>query len=116
MAGIVVVDGPTILAGQSLSDAIDMVSQQGKAIAGLLVPFDMPPIHVTFQLSQGPDDFRELWSVHGYQVAVMLNPGARMVFDTNWSLTADYMKIRTGTAATPIVQAANRHFMTIIST
>ena len=116
MAGITVLDGPTIRAGESLSDSIDLVSQQGKAIAGLLIPFDMPMTYITFQLSQGLDDFRDLYSVHGGEVTIYISPGARMVFDTNWSLVSDYLKIRTGTAQFPIVQEQDRVFKTIIAT
>ncbi len=113
---ITVIDGPTVRAGESLSDAIDLAAQQGKAIAGLIVPFDMPTTYITFQLSQGPDDFRDLWSVNGSQVSIYINPGARMVFDTNWSLVADFLKIRCGTSVHPIVQPVDRVFKTIIST
>ena len=113
---ITVIDGPTIFAGQALSNAVDITAAQGKAIAGLLVPVDMPPTYISFQLSQGPDDFRELWSVHGYQVTIFTYPGARLVFDTNWSLTADFMKLRAGTTAVPIEQPVDRIFKTIIST
>jgi hypothetical protein len=76
----------------------------------------MPAGYATFMLSQGADDFRDLWSVYGNQLSIYLNPGARMIFDTNWSLTADYLKIRTGTTDRPIVQDTDRVFKTIIST
>lgn len=110
---ITVINGPTILAGQSLSNAVNL---QGKQVVGLLVPVSLPSASITFQLSQGASDFRDIYSVHGGILKIYPVPGARLVFDTGWALVADFLKIRTGAPDDPIVQTVNRVFRTLIAT
>jgi hypothetical protein len=110
---ITVLNGPTIQAGQSLSNSANL---QGRQIVGLLVPLGLPSTCITFQLSQGANDFHDLYSIRGDLLKIYPVPGARLVFDTDWALIADFMKIRTGTPDDPIVQTAVRVFKTLIST
>ena len=113
---ITLLTGPTILAGQSLSDAIDITSSQGKSISGVIVPDDWTPALLSFQLSQDGSKYADLYSIAGFELSLNITPGTRLVFDTTWSLAAGFIKFRSGSRGYPVIQTADRIFGTVIMT
>jgi len=113
---ITVLSGPTILAGQSISDAIDITSSQGKSISGVIIPDEWTPALLSFQLSQDGTTYKDLYSVNGFELSLNITPGTRLVFDTTWSLAAGYVRFRSGSRHYPIIQTEDRVFGTVILT
>jgi hypothetical protein len=111
---IVNVNGPTIARSASMSDAIAIASSEGQTVAGIIVPAAWTSAYITFQLSQGPDDFHDVYDVLGHQLSVFLIAGTRLAFEPKWTRGADFMRIRSGTSAKPVVQNATRTFTTIL--
>lgn len=113
---ITLIAGPTIRAGQSLSDALDITSSQGKSINGVILPDDWTPALLSFQLSQDGAKYQDLYSTAGFEISLGIMPGTRFVFDTTWTLAANFIKFRSGSRGYPVIQTADRIFGTVIVT
>lgn len=113
---IVVVPGPTILAGQSLSDGIDLS-------AGQLIRINAPPgwdfgAHLTFQVSTDGGGYNDLWR-DGLEVTLPKFGPNRAIFlsqgQSGWPSLV-WMKFRSGRALSPVIQLVNRVFSCVIQT
>jgi len=102
--------GPVIQAGASLSDGLDCT-------AGRIVRFFTPPAwtgsNVTFQLSFDGVTWANLVNRSGAEIVAAVKPNSVIIL-TEYAGQIAHIKIRSGTAAAPVVQAARRDFKTII--
>jgi hypothetical protein len=108
-----VINGPTIEAGESLSDAIDLSAGR---IVRLTTPAGWTGANLTFQVSSDGFGYNDLYDgdelVHvpcGPSRAVVINNPAFVE-------SIAFLKIRSGTAANPVPQEERREFAVAIKT
>jgi hypothetical protein len=111
------INGPTISAGQSLSNAVDC---SGGAVLRIMMPSawssitSVDPGTVTFQTSPDNTVFRDLYKSNGEEIQCFVTPGATVAFEHN--IVIGWLKIRSGTGSRPVVQTQDRVFAVAIDT
>jgi hypothetical protein len=112
---ITVLNGPTILAGQSLSDGIDCT---GGTLVRITMPApDWTPANMTFQFSSDGNGYNDLFNQYGQEVTLPnVPPGVGIVLDANWIGAVQFLKIRSGTRNHPVIQTGDRAFAVAIQT
>jgi hypothetical protein len=102
---LVVVDGPTIAKGESLSDGAD-------CSAGTIVRITVPkeyndgdmPNQMTFQVSSDGNLFNDLFDDEGHEIAITARANTGIVIDRSWARTVAFIKLRSGTRDAPVLQ------------
>ena len=102
---LVVVDGPTIEKGESLSDGADC-SQ------GTIVRITVPPEYtqgnmpnaMSFQVSSDGNMYNDLFDDKGAEVTITARANSTIVIDRSWARTVGFIKIRSGTRDAPVKQ------------
>lgn len=99
-----VAQAATIANGASLSDAVDIT-------AGLLIAIQMPAAWtaavLTFQASHDGVTFADVYDSAGAERSVTVAAGRHVTLDTaNFGMR--FVKVRSGTAAAPVNQGAQR--------
>lgn len=105
----------TILSGASLSDAIYLGNRH---LSGIIMPAAWTSAALTFQFSLDGTNYYNAFSLTAELTANTTAAAANQSINIATSATfhgARYLKIRSGTAATPVVQGADR-VLTVIST
>jgi hypothetical protein len=103
-------NGPIIEAGQSLSAGLDCT--QGK-IVRIYTPAAWTAANITFQISFDNVTYRDLLERGGGEITAAVVPNSAIILQqANQQLA--FIKIRSGTRAAPIVQTAQRIFLTTI--
>jgi hypothetical protein len=103
----VIVNGPTIAAGESLSSALDC--SQGNAIA-VAIPATWKSALLTFQLSPDGQFFGDLFDRSAKEVAVNVMPGTVVQIDPDSRLGSAWVKFRSGSRHGPVVQTEQQDF------
>lgn len=112
---ITVVNGPVIAAGESLSEGVDLT-------AGTVVRITTPaewdgPANLTFQVSSDGVYFNDVYDTAGREVLIPCGPARGIVIrDLEAVLSAAHLKFRSGSAAHPVPQNAQREFAVAIKT
>lgn len=111
---ISIVDGPTIAAGESLSDAADCSAGQ---IVRFTVPQEFTAANLTFQISSNGASFNDMYDDKRREVTlgVKANSGICILEPALWR-SAAFVKIRSGTAAYPVAQAVTCKFAIAVET
>jgi hypothetical protein len=109
---LTVINGPTIAAGESLSNAVDCT-------AGALVRITMPPewtaAPITFQFSTDGLFFNEMCTLEGRAVTIEdMWPGSGVIVPEHVGRAIAHIKFRSGTAGNPIPQEEERWFAVAI--
>lgn len=104
---IEVLNGPTIGAGQSLSDALDCSA--GKIIK-ITMPSDWEAAVLTFQTSSDNVGYNDIYSPDGREVTWHVFPSTAILGE----LTTGWIKFRSGTAGQPVLQGEQRTFAVAI--
>lgn len=109
-----VIEGPTIKAGESLSDAINVG-------IGLLVRLNMPKewtdAPITFQLSVDGEYFRDAFNLDGYAVTVQnVVPDSGVVLPEHVGNAVGWLRIRSGIESDPVAQDEDRVFGCVVVT
>jgi hypothetical protein len=107
---IVVLNGPNIAPGESLSDALD-------CSAGRIIKITMPKLwtfaDITFQTSSDGVGFNDIMKPNGQEVLCTVFAGTAIIgMDT----VTGFLKIRSGTRDRPVVQEDIRTFAIAIDT
>ena len=99
-----IVDGPTIAAGESLSDGVDVSG--GKVIRITLPgPEEWRKANLTFQVSSDGNYFNDAWNDKGEEIMVPGVPHWCTIFVSGMHLEhIGWLKIRSGTRDHPVVQ------------
>jgi hypothetical protein len=101
---LVVLNGPTIAAGESLSDGLD-------CSAGPIVKITMPPQWVgdtvTFQTSSDGNFYNDVFDTNGFELKFKVIAGTGIL---GMRLTTGFVKFRSGTRESPVIQPAARSF------
>jgi hypothetical protein len=100
-----IVNGPTIKAGESLSDGVDCTAGQ---IVRLTLPANWTPANITFQISSDGGFYNDVYNEDGEEVLVANAPaGSAVVFKPGMSnrfVAFAHVKIRSGTRDNPVKQ------------
>ena len=115
------ISGPTIPAGESLSNAVDCSASR---IIRIVMPqdgWDSAPL--TFQLSTDGTAFSNLYNIQtivgGFQqfeVAVpAVEPGTVYIMPPNTGEMIGFVRFRSGTKDRPMVQTADRKFQLVLA-
>ena len=71
---LTIVDGPTIAAGESLSDGADC---SAGTIVRITVPQEFTPANLTFQVSSDGNFYNDLFNSNGEEITVVAKPQHR---------------------------------------
>jgi hypothetical protein len=106
---ITVLNGPTILAGQSLSDGVDCT---GGTLVRLTMPApDWTPANLSFQFSSDGNQYNDMFDQYGNEVMLPnFPPGVGVVLTSVALPTLAFIKIRSGSRDHPVKQLGDRAF------
>lgn len=102
---ITIVDGPTIAAGESLSEGVD-------CSAGTIVRITVPqeyddgnmPNAMSFQVSSDGNGYNDLFDDAGKEITITARANSAIVIDLAWARTVAWIKLRSGTRDQPTKQ------------
>lgn len=101
----------TILAGESLSDEIDI---SGYSLVGIKLPSVFEGSSVTFQASDVTGGtFYNVYDSAGNEFSATVRASS-VVTDLPELAPLRFIKIRSGTAGTPVVQVSNREIVVLL--
>jgi hypothetical protein len=108
-----VLNGPSIAAGESLSDGLDCT---GGNIVRLTMAANWTPANLTFQISTDGTFYNDLFRPDGEEVMMNMEPGAAVVVGHlgEYLKAIAHLKIRSGSRDHPVVQKEKRDFAVTI--
>jgi hypothetical protein len=98
---LVIIDGPTIPKGQSLSDGVDC--SEGE-IVRITVPQEFTDANLTFQVSSDGEMYNDLYKDDGDEVTISASADTTIFIGHNWVKSVAFIKIRSGTRNSPVEQ------------
>lgn len=104
---LTIVDGPTIGAGESLSDGADC---SAGVILRITVPQEFTPANLTFQVSSDGNFYNDLFSSFGEEITVVAKPNTGIVVPEAWTKSINFIKFRSGTRGYPVEQKVECKF------
>jgi hypothetical protein len=108
MPALLVLNGPTIDAGESLSDGVDCSE-------GPLVKVTMPPewdnANITFQTSTDGVFYNDMFDTSGHELSFQVRAGTAIYVDR---MRFGWVKFRSGTRDNPVPQSGQRAFAVAI--
>jgi hypothetical protein len=102
-----VINGPTILAGQSLSTALDCSTGTAVAVA---IPANWKSALLTFQASGDGTFFADLFDLTAREISFNVIAGTIVRLPADVNFGEMFLKLRSGTRNTPIVQPEQQDF------
>jgi hypothetical protein len=99
---LTIIDGPTILHGESLSEGVDC---SGGNIVRITVPQEFTESNLTFQVSSDGNMYNDLFTGSGQEVTCVAHPNTGIMIAEHWTRSIGFLKIRSGTRANPVNQA-----------
>jgi hypothetical protein len=112
MPNLVIVDGPIIRAGESLSEIANFT--QGRPVR-IVTPKGWDGGDITFQVSVDGVHFDDLFNPDGSEVALVCNGLGRAISLTGQSAIAvSYVKYRAGSSMWPVPQTEDRLLLTVL--
>ena len=110
---LTIVDGPTIAAGESLSDGADC---SAGTIVRITVPQEFTPSNLTFQVSSDGNFYNDLFTSDGDEVTIAAKPSAGIVVREAWTRSIAFIKFRSGSRSHPVEQKENCRFAIAVET
>lgn len=101
------ISGPTIPAGQSLSDVLDCSAAPPVRIR---MPADWTSANLSFQVSHDGVNFTDLFDNAGKEVMVSVAPGTSARLSGNWVSAPVFLRFRSGPRDSPVKQQQARVF------
>lgn len=98
-------DTATIANNASLSDAVTLGAYRATA---LLMPAGWTAASITFQVSVDGTNYYNLYDAAGNEKTITVSTSRAVYLPTDDFLGFKYMKIRSGTAGSPVTQLAER--------
>jgi hypothetical protein len=111
--GLIVVDGPTIQQGESLSDVADC---SAGTIVRITVPQEFTDANLTFQASSDGNLFNDLYNDKQEEITLQVKPDTTVVVSAPWTRTVAFIKLRSGTRAHPVPQTHTTRFGIAVET
>jgi len=100
----------TIAISQSLSGALDL---RDSPIVAITIPASWTAANLTFQGSMDNSTFVNVYNMYGEEFSVEAAASRHIVLGTQEFAWARYVKIRSGTAGTPVTQDAARTLVVV---
>ena len=102
----------TIASGGSVSGSIDLM---GAAMIGFVTPSAWTSAALTIEVSDDNVNWSSAYDAYGAQVGSIASPivSSRYAVDMQSLLPWRYVRLRSGTSSTPVVQDADRAFTVI---
>jgi hypothetical protein len=113
MATFAIVDGPTIAAGESLSDGIDCTSGN---IARITVPQEFTDANLSFQVSSDGNFYNDMYDSRGDEITISAKANTGIVVSGDWVRTIAFIKFRSGTREHPVQQKQDCRFAVALRT
>jgi hypothetical protein len=110
---LAIIDGPTIKAGESLSDGADC---SGGTIVRITVPQEFTPANLTFEVSSDGNLYNALFTADGGEVTVAARPSTGIVVSERWTKSIGFVKFRSGSRSHPVAQAVDCKFAIAVET
>ncbi len=110
---LAIIDGPTIAAGESLSEGIDCSSGE---IVRITVPQEFTEANLTFQVSTDGNFFNDLFTDEGEEVTITAERNAGIVIQGRWVRSIAFLKLRSGSRDNPIKQKVDCKFAIAVDT
>jgi hypothetical protein len=110
---LAIIDGPTILAGESLSDGIDCSSGE---IVRITVPQEFTSANLTFQVSTDGNFYNDLFSDEGEEIMITAEPNTGIVISGRWVRSIAFIKLRSGSREHPVEQEVDCKFAIAVDT
>jgi hypothetical protein len=110
---LIIVDGPTIAAGESLSDGVDCSAGE---IVRITVPQEFTPANLTFQVSSDGNFYNDLFSSNGEEITVVAKGSTGIVVPEAWTKSINFIKFRSGTRNYPVAQSVDCKFAIAVET
>lgn len=104
---ITVLNGPTIAAGESLSDSLDCSAGD---LVRLTMPAEWDNAAISFQASSDDVGYNDLYGADGQELTIAAKPGVGILLDVSRTLAVAFLKLRSGTSASPVPQTEQRTF------
>jgi hypothetical protein len=102
-----IINGPKILAGETLSNAVD--TSPGTLVR-ITMPFNWTPANLSFQISSDGQFFNDLFDIHGDEVVIEVVPDTGVVIPIDWMRGVGFIKFRSGRRGHQVPQEADREF------
>jgi hypothetical protein len=90
---LAVLDGPTIKAGESLSNGLDCSSGD---IVRITIPQEYTPANLTFQVSTDGNFYNDLFTSKGEEITVVAKPSTGIIIHEAWARSINFLKFRSG--------------------
>ena len=110
---LVILNGPIIAAGESLSDAIDCTAGR---VVRITMSADWSDAPLTFQLSSDGFGFNNLFDPHAKEIIFEVQPGSAVLVPAGMASALAHLKFRSGLADHPVKQSARREFSIALET
>jgi hypothetical protein len=104
---LTIVDGPTIRAGESLSDGADC---SAGTIVRITVPQEFTQANLTFQVSSDGGFYNDLHTSDGDAITITAKPDTGIVVYEVWTRSIGFIKFRSGTREHPVKQKGDCKF------
>jgi hypothetical protein len=101
----------TIASGASLSDAVEL---DGSALVGVVMPSAWTAANLTIQASHNDSTFNNVYDELGTEKTIIASTSRYIVLNPADFAGSDSIKIRSGTAGTPVNQAAARSVILVL--
>jgi hypothetical protein len=108
-----ILDGPTIAAGESLSDGIDCSAGD---IVRITVPQEYTAANLTFQFSSDGNFYNDLFLANGDEVTIPAKANTGIVIRADWTKHLAFVKLRSGSRDHPVPQKEDCKFAIGIET
>jgi hypothetical protein len=109
---LTIVDGPTIAAGESLSDGADC---SAGTIVRITVPQEFTSANLTFQVSSDGNLYNDLYMAGG-EVTLAAKANTGIVVAEAWTKSINFIKFRSGTRSHPVAQKTDCKFAIAVET
>jgi hypothetical protein len=110
---LTIVDGPTILAGESLSDGVDC---SAGTIVRITVPQEFTSANLTFQVSSDNNFYNDMFTENGSEITVVAKPSTGIVVHEAWTRSINFIKFRSGSRSHPVAQKVDCKFAIAVDT
>ncbi|WP_338822117.1 hypothetical protein WDM22_38535 [Bradyrhizobium septentrionale] len=110
---LVIIDGPTIAAGESLSDGVDCSAGE---IVRITVPQEYTAANLTLQVSSDGNFYNDLFTSRGEEVTIAAKPSTGIIVAEPWVRSIAFIKFRSGTRDYPVDQNVDCNFAIAIET
>jgi hypothetical protein len=109
-----VLNGPVIMAGESLSEALDVRAGQ---LVRITMPGEWTEAPLTFQFSTDGMFFNDMFGIDGFEVTVpVVVPGSGVIIPADVGRAMNYIKFRSGTRGNPVPQEKETWFAIAVVT